>query len=310
MGVFKSLFVAGRPVITSEHINDEKAHPFYLNPAGYKTLQTTGSQAGYWAKIGTVTIQAQYKHFEAKISFMSGSATSNTQRGEWFLKVIQSAALGSAPVIRSRLKNYSFISVDQVKVVTVQNDATQTKLELYVKITNAYDNMFFNPYHCVFDKTSMFVRWWEEADAVALTQSLPTGTTTDALEDITYSNATPDASQSITATAWTKVLFKTETNDYKSEYDAPNSKFIPNQNGVYTVNAGIRMTSPSVSERALAVYVNGAKAKPLVSGAYSIISGSATVKLNAFDYMEIYVYSPDAVTIEANTIDTFFTVKH
>jgi len=313
MGVFERLFVGGRPVLTTDHKTDELAHPFLLNPKGYKTKETQSGQSGYWAKIGTVTMQAEDKDFSAEIHFMSGIGTSNTQRGEWYVKIMQTGALGTAPVIKSRLKKYSYISVDQVKVVVVQNDSVQTKCELYIKIGTEFNTINFLPYHQYYHERSMFVRWWkdDDTDAPGLYQTLPTGTAYDAVEDITFCKATSDLLQTTTAATWTKVLYKVEANDYKSEYDAPNSRFIPNQNGVYTVNASIRMTSPSSANfRSLGIYVNGVLSARIANGNGPFLMGSASIKVNAFDIVEVYTYSPDVVSIEAWPSDTYFTIKN
>jgi len=309
MAVFERSFSNGREMLNTAHINDVNAHPLLYAPAGYKTVQTTDNQQGYWAKIGTVTIQNQFKHFEAKISFMSGAGTSLASRGEWFIKIIQNLPLGQAPVIKSRLSKNSFIGIDHVKAVMVENSTTQTKFELYVKILKVFDEIYFNPYHCVFDKTSMFVRWWKLIDAQPLLQTLPAGTTTDATHDGTFAHSYATANQAISVNTFEKVLFPTIENDYNTEMS--NSSFVAQGDGIFHFNSVVKLlTATSGMNKSLVLYVNGAMKRYLDYSDKVILKGDAIVKLKMYDFVEVYLKSNDeAVTVEGLKDYTYLTVR-
>jgi hypothetical protein len=288
------------------HENLANPHPQYSMLAPNRTAETNGTTAGQWAKIADITFTGQYKYVMAKISFFSGSAGyTTTQRGHIFLRAKQQAAMGSAPTIQIRLSDFANISTDDIRTRTIQNDSSATKIELYIKVKYDFDRIFFNPYHIEKSATLTVINWYSE---VAYVSSLPAGAENIALQDRTVVSAWHPSSQSMTALQWTKVAFTTELSDYRSEYDATNSKFVASKTGIYQIAAGVRMTSPSAQQRSLAVYVNGTMLHRMCVSSGTILVGSLPVRLSANDYVEIYLNTPDAVTIESNQQDTFLTI--
>ena len=306
-GLPKTAHMGGYNVLSvGNHNNLPNPHPQYTLTAPYRTAETTGSTAGQWAKIGDVTFNAQYKYLMAKISFFSGSSGyTTTQRGHIFIRAKQQAALGSAPTIQIRLSDFANISTDDIRTRTVQNDSTASKIELYIKVKYDFDRIFFNPYHIEKSPTSTTVNWYSE---VAYASALPTGAENIALPDRTVVNAWHPSTQSMTAGQWTKVAFTTELSDYRNEYDATNSKFTASKTGIYQIAAGVRMTSPSAQQRSIAVYVNGTMLHRMCVSSGTILVGSLPVKLSYNDYVEIYLNTPDAVSVESNQQDTFLTI--
>ncbi|MCJ7988969.1 hypothetical protein MUB15_06200 [Priestia sp. OVS21] len=131
---------------------------------------------------------------------------------------------------------------------------------------------------------------------------------TDALEDITFVRAKRQGVQQV-ASGINKVIFNNRINDFREEYDTNTYKFIPKQAGVYNVRAYARLTTPSNQERSLMLYVNGVAEARIGAGSGAFLGGGGVpVKLNAYDQVEIYIISPDAVTIEENTTDTYMTI--
>jgi hypothetical protein len=117
-----------------------------------------------------------------------------------------------------------------------------------------------------------------------------------------YSNA----SQSVSASTWTKILFQVEEFDTNSNFAS--STFTPTVAGYYQINSVIYHSGSGGS--ILAVYKNGAAFKWGVqgqAGSYSMSSTQALVYCNGTtDYIDIY-YFQDAgtATVSANSLYTF-----
>lgn len=302
----ETLFLNGRPVLNTEHLDDENAHPFYTKTEGFHTIESKPNTQYYWAKIGVVHLTQQYKYAIARSVFMSGnSGYTTSQRGHLFLRVKQQGVMGAPPIIQLKIKDYANISPDQIKAVTIQNDAEATRVELYMKINNAFDQIFLNPYHVVSNETGAYYAWYSDQPLIP---TLPSGVLTDALEDITFVRAKRQGVQQV-ASGINKVIFNNRINDFREEYDTNTYKFIPKQAGVYNVRAHARLTTPSNQERSLMLYVNGVAEARIGAGSGAFLGGGVVpVKLNAYDQVEIYIISPDAVTIEENTTDTYMTI--
>ncbi|QSX19982.1 hypothetical protein [Priestia megaterium] len=298
--------VKGYPILTTEHIDDENAHPFYTKTEGFHTVESKAETQYYWAKIGVIHLTEQYKYALARLVFMSGnSGYTTSQRGHLFLRVKQQSALGTPPIIQLRIKDYANISPDQIKAVTIQNDAQATRVEFYMKINNAFDQIFFNPYHVVTNETGSYYAWYSDQ---SLIPTLPSGALTDALEDITFVRAKRQGAQQVSS-GTNKVIFNNRLNDFREEYDTNTYKFIAKQSGVYNVRAHVRLTTPSNQERSLMLYVNGVAEARIGSGSGAFLGGGVVpVRLNAYDQVEIFIISPDAVTIEENATDTYMTI--
>jgi hypothetical protein len=123
-------------------------------------------------------------------------------------------------------------------------------------------------------------------------------------------------SQNMTYTTWTKVNFTSKDHDLLNEYDAVNSKFTCTTAGVYsvTVNCSL-LNSSSGTTSTIQLYKNGVghtilKSEILSTNSLSYtIGGSATIKLVAGDYLEIYVYvSGTGVATSNGNANTYLCV--
>lgn len=132
------------------------------------------------------------------------------------------------------------------------------------------------------------------------------------------SRAYQSVAQALTAAAYTKITFTTESYDIRGNYDTTNSRFIvpTGGNGFYMVSAAVRLDNPPINGFAgLAIYKNGAILELIdakaTSGVVSIaiqLSGSSIVQLVATDYIEIYVFASAAQNTRAGTDQTHFKV--
>ncbi|WP_274654663.1 hypothetical protein [Paenibacillus humicola] len=135
------------------------------------TPNTGGSSAGYWSQIGKVAITQQFQDSMSTISLISGdSSNTNTQRAQVFFRVKQQGAMGSPPVIELYISNQNGMLGTDLAAVVTQNDLTATVVQLYVKINNAFETIYFNPIHSA---GSVKAGW---TGYNALVQSLPGGT--------------------------------------------------------------------------------------------------------------------------------------
>jgi hypothetical protein len=298
-------FINGYPALNAEHIDDKDAHSFYTKTEGFRTLESNATTQYYWAKIGNIKLTQQYKYAMARIFFMSGnSGYTTSQRGMLFVRVKQQDAMGLAPIIQLRLKDYANISSDNIKTVTSQNTSSITQVDLYIKVMNAFDQVFFNPLHVVHNEIGASIEWLSDQELIP---ALPSGTLTDSIEDRTYIRFYRNTLHDLVS-GWNKMWFNMRKNDFRSEYDLSQSKFIPKQTGLYTIKVNIRMTTPPQAERSLAVYVNGVINARLGSGFGSLIGGSVTLNLKAYDEVEIYLNTPDAVKVEGSESDSYITI--
>ncbi|MCC2929513.1 terminase [Bacillus sp. LBG-1-113] len=101
-----------------------------------------------------------------------------------------------------------------------------------------------------------------------------------------------------------KIIFKNIIKDSNNLFDLSNSRFIASHAGMYLVNASLYIENTlQYSNFELYAYVNGSQYKLMnqfrmpspkdnddSKEFYATVTGSATVPLNAGDYVEIYVY--------------------
>lgn len=112
--------------------------------------------------------------------------------------------------------------------------------------------------------------------------------------------------QSISAGISTKVNIDTENFDTLSEFTS--NRFTAKSAGVYLIAATIAFpTTGSVVGVVMTPYCNGSAMGTLFSGLTSSSwtthgSGSVTIKLNAGDYIELYVYSSQSLTLAPSTL--------
>jgi len=123
--------------------------------------------------------------------------------------------------------------------------------------------------------------------------------------------ATSDQSHS--GSGWEKVIFNSTPINPKGEYSTGTGRFTAQRAGNYIVSATAGITTGSGQYNGLAIYKNGVsraftsrRYNTTVNGAWTI---SAVVDLSVGQYIEIYVYSDVATTINVGTpSDTTLTV--
>jgi hypothetical protein len=121
--------------------------------------------------------------------------------------------------------------------------------------------------------------------------------------------------QSIAATTNTKVNFQVELSDNLSEYDPSISRFVAKQSGIYIIKGSVGIGNLAANNRVVVTYnVNGIENNRLFDNVIvagnvsSTASGSDIVYLNAGQYVEVYVFSEIATTLQSLSINTVFEV--
>ncbi|WP_342420862.1 hypothetical protein [Paenibacillus sp. FSL E2-0178] len=105
------------------------------------------------------------------------------------------------------------------------------------------------------------------------------------------------SAQSFVANTWTKVMYTNEVFDNLGEYNPALHRFTAAKTGVYLVTAALNPQAPGANTTCtLCVWVNGGRTKDFgysqTSGTSSTsFQGSAVVRLNPGDYVEIYAYA-------------------
>lgn len=123
-------------------------------------------------------------------------------------------------------------------------------------------------------------------------------------------SASANASTSLSADVWTKLLFGTE--DYDTNNCFASSRFTPTIPGYYFFIASYATNSTSVQSFWIALYKNGAefKAGPLwqtASGMGGVIQMTGIVYLNgSTDYCEAYARSSVSTSSSSNGNFTYF----
>jgi hypothetical protein len=102
--------------------------------------------------------------------------------------------------------------------------------------------------------------------------------------------------------------------DLSNNYDAANSKFIFPVGGVYALSTAIQFISQIAGNRTmLKIYKNGSTYNLLqdsTNGAVgSACIGNAVIKVNAGEFIEIYVYSVNSMTTTNDTVTSFIEVN-
>lgn len=107
--------------------------------------------------------------------------------------------------------------------------------------------------------------------------------------------------QSFSANVITKVIWTGLSMDNLSESDS-NGKFIAKNAGIYSIDAKLMIATTVASGQSvtLTVYVNGVGLTnigkiPYVGSTFPWVTGHINLRLNAGDYVEIYIQSTAAV---------------
>lgn len=181
-GVFNNLTMGGKTVLNTDHLSATDPHTMYSKKSIGYTVNSAGT-SGQYALIGTATITAQFQLAEAFIQFMSGASGNNaTQRGLLHFRVKQQAAMGSAPIIEMWLMNSNNFSPADVVAIVTSNTSNQTVVQLYAKINNTFEELYFNTFQelTLGVRSSITIVWSTQAALIASVGSLPTGTQTNA----------------------------------------------------------------------------------------------------------------------------------
>jgi hypothetical protein len=113
---------------------------------GFATTNTGGTYVNQWTKLMVATITSQYADCDVLIDFIGiGSGATVVNRGRLFFRVKQQAALGQAPYVDLRLFDNIVIQANNFKAIIVQNDASATKVELWVQNTTSWDSIIYTP---------------------------------------------------------------------------------------------------------------------------------------------------------------------
>jgi len=113
--------------------------------------------------------------------------------------------------------------------------------------------------------------------------------------------------QSISAATYTKITYANEIIDTHSAYDTTNSRFTPTIAGYYLFVARASVTNAATADWYIGLfykngsqYTRGGNCKP--SANYNALTGSTIMYMNgSSDYVEHYVLTPTALTLEGNT---------
>ena len=115
------------------------------------------------------------------------------------------------------------------------------------------------------------------------------------------------------ASSWQKVTFSgTPTINRGSHYDQPTSKFTAPINGLYVFNTGGYIGANNNPERyAFAFYHNGAASGVISGGTQPSVDApleafSQLIDLQATDYIEVYMYTPNAETLGSSNHPMWF----
>ena len=116
------------------------------------------------------------------------------------------------------------------------------------------------------------------------------------------------ADQSITLNSWDKIEFNATDFDTGSNFDSStNNRFTAPVNGVYQFNANLNpdYSSGSNTRTFGRFYKNGSvyaqfAHETLYTNDRGIINGSITMKLDATDYVEVYIYLEGGTTAVVN----------
>lgn len=134
----------------------------------------------------------------------------------------------------------------------------------------------------------------------------------DPMNDLTIASAfraVNNANQNVPANTFVKVLYQTKQFDLANEYNAANSTFSPNKNGVYLISGTISFSSnnPNVNYRArVEIRVNGNPAIAIDNDFFgqinfgNVVNVSTIFNLKAHDKVEIFAQSSTAGVIAQN----------
>ncbi|MDX2776454.1 hypothetical protein PV379_03750 [Streptomyces caniscabiei] len=152
---------------------------------GRITSNTGAADANKWTKLATCTMDAQYEGCIATLNILGGldgSSADNTQAGV-SIRTRQQDPLASPPIVNVQLNGVSqVIDNSDIVAVTTQNDGTATVVQVWGRITNAFEAWRFTP------TLNIENEWaWHSTDGFSA--ALPAGTQTVASYGDIYADA-------------------------------------------------------------------------------------------------------------------------
>lgn len=127
--------------------------------------------------------------------------------------------------------------------------------------------------------------------------------------------ATMSGNVTVANNTWTKSTFDTVTTDANSEWDAANTRWVCQEDGVYAVYAIITFVAKATGVRSVNVYKNGAFNNGAYGSFYSNGSSSTTrpftyspLSLVAGDYLEVYGYQLSGGDLQLTGATSYFAV--
>jgi hypothetical protein len=175
-----------------------------IQQTGMATATTAGTFAGQWTEIGSCTITAQYQDCMTVLNLLGGSdggPNENTQ-ATISARVKQQNPMAGVPITNLTLNGSAeWITKNDVKLVTTTNNASQTVVQLWGRITNNYEDWNFTPV--------MNTGWiggsndapWQWYTYGSFQASLPAGTQTAAVYGDAYANTLTVQSSTNTTSA-------------------------------------------------------------------------------------------------------------
>lgn len=125
-------------------------------------------------------------------------------------------------------------------------------------------------------------------------------------------SAYASATQTLTASTFTKLQANTEEFDTNNNYDTTNYRFTPTVAGYYQITGGCAFSTTQTAELLITIYKNGARHKTVYDveatswGGY----GTALVYANgSTDYFELFIYtaSPGTKVTATGARDSYFS---
>lgn len=125
-------------------------------------------------------------------------------------------------------------------------------------------------------------------------------------------SAYPSATQTITASTFTKLQANIEEFDTNSNYDTTNYRFTPTVAGYYQFTGGCTFSTTQTAELLITLYKNGARFRTIFDMEATSWTGLGTVLVYAngtTDYFELYIYTASTGTkvTAANARDSYFS---
>ena len=213
-------------------------------PEGIKRYTTSGvgsGYVGYYTRLASVSLAAQYQEIEQVIEVASGNTIGAHVRGcriRW--KVKQNIAMGGAPVVDLVVTDCHGLRPADFMAVTTKNDASETIVALYWLSSVTHEYLVFRPL-VYFDDSTAAAYWYGSQGWIA---SLPSGTQAIGHDGKSHVSASRSTTLSIpTGVTPTVMVYATEAEDSFGEYNAGTGIFTAVEPGWYRVDATAALTN-------------------------------------------------------------------